>query len=166
MRLSCAISGATQTSPGINEQSLTLCWLLGSSVQKSTMVGAMISLSEQSLMLVHCHLNGVRCTFLLKGPLHCITQKGFGTQDGPKEESGGSKRSVGLSTSSHHFIPQGRTTSLRVCMCRQRALATCTIGPASLLVLALPLHFSSRNGHEKPCQASSSRHSCLESMRS
>jgi hypothetical protein len=66
---------------------------------------AMISLSEQSLMLVHCHLNGVRCMFLLKGPLHCITQKGFGTQDGPKEESGGSKGSVGLSTSSHHFIP-------------------------------------------------------------
>ena len=100
----------------------------------------------------------------LEGTTSFRTQKGFARQDGPQEESPGLKRSGGLSPSRHNFLPQARTTSLRVCMCRERALATCTIGPASLLVLALPLHFSSRNRHEKPCQASSSRHSCLESM--
>jgi len=32
--------------------------------------------------------------------------------------------------------------------------------------LVRQVHYSSRNGHEKPCQASSSHHSCLRSMRS
>jgi len=50
------------------------------------------------------------------------------------------------------LLPGGRVQSLR----------QPTMSPAS----TLPLHFSSRNGHEKPCQASSSHHSCLRSMRS
>src|SRR6266566_4414524 len=62
-------------------------------------------------MLVPCHLKRVSCIFLLKGQLHCGTQKGFGRPDGPQEESHGLKRSVGLSTSRHHFIPQARTTA-------------------------------------------------------
>ena len=74
---------------------------------------------------------------LLKGPLHSGTQKGFARPDGPQEESPGLKRSGGLSPSRHNFLPQARTTSLRVCMCRQRALAPGTIGPASHLVLLL-----------------------------
>src|SRR6266480_5149622 len=86
-------------------------------------------------MLVPCPLNGVSCIFLLKGHLHGATQKGFGRPDGPQEESPGLKRSVGLSPSRQNFLPQARTTSLRVCMGRQRALVPCTIGPASHLVL-------------------------------
>src|SRR5438132_10325641 len=88
-------------------------------------------------MLVPCPLHGVSCILLLKGPLHSGTQKGFARPDGPQEESPGLKRSGGLSPSRHHFMAQARTTSLRVCRCRQRALATCTIGPASHLVLVL-----------------------------
>src|SRR6266699_3065509 len=88
-------------------------------------------------MLIPCHLHGVSCILLLKGQLHGGTQKGFGRPDGPQEESPGLKRSVGLSPSRQHFIPQARTTSFHVCMCRERALETCTIGPASHLVLVL-----------------------------
>ncbi len=89
------------------------------------------------VMLVPCHLNGVSCMVLLKGQLHSVTQKGFGRHYGHKEESHGLKRSVGLSPSRQNFIPQRRTTSLRVYKCRERALATCTIAPASHLVLVL-----------------------------
>src|SRR6266699_975032 len=88
-------------------------------------------------MLVPCPLHGLSCILLLKGPLHSGTQKGFARQDGPQEESPGLKRSGGLSPSRHNLLPQARTTSLRVCMCRQRALAPGTIGPASHLVLVL-----------------------------
>jgi hypothetical protein len=65
-------------------------------------------------MLVHYHLNGVSCKFLLKRQRIFGTQKVFGRQYGPKEEFNGLKMSVGLSTSRHNFIPQERTTSFRV----------------------------------------------------
>src|SRR6266700_975338 len=89
------------------------------------------------MMLVPCPLNGVSCILLLKGHLHGATQKGFSRPDGPQEESPGLKRSVGLSHSRQNFLPQARTTSLRVYKRRERALATGTIGPASHLVLVL-----------------------------
>src|SRR5213592_3661713 len=65
-------------------------------------------------MLVHCHLNGMSCLFLLKGQLHSVTLKVFGRHYGLKEEFNGLNMSVGLSTSRHNFIPHGRTTSFRV----------------------------------------------------
>ena len=93
---------------------IMLSWLLGSSVQKSGIFGGMISLSDQTslwpVMLVNRHLNGVSCRFLLKGQLNSVTQKVFGRQCGPKEEFNRLNLSVGLSTSRHNLIPQGRTT--------------------------------------------------------
>ena len=88
-------------------------------------------------MLVHCHLNGMSCLFLLKGQLHSVTLKVFGRHYGLKEEFNGLNMSVRLSTSRHNFIPQGRTTSFCVSKCRESAFAACTIGPASHLVLVL-----------------------------
>jgi len=49
--------------------------------------------------------------FLLKGQLNSVTLKVFGRHYGLKEEFNGLNMSVGLSTSRHNFIPQGRTTS-------------------------------------------------------